>query len=79
MRTLYEVSLYKQVNVSDVQHVSLMKRRLFDLGFMKGSVVIPVLNSTKGDMCAYFVKGSIVALRKEDALKIIVSEDKEEV
>lgn len=49
-----------------------MKRRLYDLGFIKGSVVEPVSKSICGDPRAYFIKGAVIALRNDDAKGILV-------
>ena len=47
-----------------------IKRRLMDIGFNKGVIVRPVLNGKS--MRAYSVKGSVIAIRTEDASLIEV-------
>ena len=47
-----------------------IKRRLMDIGFNKGTKIKPILNSSS--MRAYNLKGSIIAVRKEDTSKIEV-------
>lgn len=47
-----------------------IKRRLMDIGFNKGVIVRPVLNGKS--MRAYSVKGSVIAIRMEDASLIEV-------
>lgn len=50
-----------------------IKRRLLDLGLVKGTSIKPVLVSPSKDPRAFEVRGSIVAIRKEDAEKITIS------
>ena len=47
-----------------------LKRRLLDLGIIKGTKIIPVLKSPSGDPTAFEVRGTLIALRKEDAILI---------
>ena len=44
-----------------------MRRRLYDLGFVPGAEVECVMRSPMGDPLAYYVSGSVIALRKNDA------------
>lgn len=53
----------------------LVRRRLLDLGFVPGTVVRAVLRSPFGDPTAYGVRGSVIALRREDADGIIIGPD----
>ena len=75
MRRLDEVTLNEKVKILDVVHEPFMKRRLLDLGFIKGNEVIPTLKHANRGICAYEVKGCMIALRQEDAKHIIVSDD----
>lgn len=50
-----------------------IRRRLLDLGIVKGTSIIPVLKSPSGDPTAFLIRGSIIALRKEDANLILVN------
>lgn len=49
-----------------------LRRRLQDLGFVKGAIVECVLESPLGDPAAYYVKGSLIALRSEESSLILV-------
>lgn len=42
-----------------------IRRRLLDLGVVKGTSIIPIFKSPFGDPIAYEIRGSLVALRKE--------------
>ncbi len=44
-----------------------IKRRLLDLGIVKGTKITPILKSPSGDPTAFFIRGSTIALRREDA------------
>lgn len=50
-----------------------IRRRLLDMGLVPGTAVSCVFKSPLGDPCAYLIRGALVALRLEDAEKIIVS------
>ena len=41
-----------------------------DLGFTEGSIVKTVRKSPLGDPTAYLIRGSIIALRQEEAAQI---------
>ena len=57
----------KLMNISAYENI---KRRLMDIGFNKGVFVKPVLEGKS--MRAYNIKGSIIAIRKEDISKVEV-------
>ena len=44
-----------------------IKRRLLDLGLIKGTKIIPVFKSPFGDPTAYEIRKTLIALRKEDS------------
>jgi DtxR family Mn-dependent transcriptional regulator len=48
------------------------RRRLFDLGFTKGTVVEANMASVGGDPIAYRVRGTLIALRSEQARLILI-------
>jgi len=49
------------------------RRRLMDLGIVPGTTMTAELSSLSGDPMAYQVRGTLVALRKEQAEQIVVS------
>ena len=60
----------------------MIRRRLLDLGIVKGTKIVPILKSPSGDPTAFSIRGSVIALRKEDAnlidvIKLDVSEIKD--
>lgn len=53
---------------------SKIRRRLFDLGFLCGTPIKCLTQSPLGDPIAYIVRGTVIALRKEDAFCILIEE-----
>lgn len=49
-----------------------IKRRLLDMGLVKGTKIKPILVSPSKDPRAFEVRSSIIAIRKEDAENVIV-------
>jgi DtxR family Mn-dependent transcriptional regulator len=52
----------------------LTRRRLMDLGLTPGVVVEASMRSALGDPVAYKVRGAVVALRREQAARVLVEE-----
>lgn len=50
-----------------------IRRRLLDLGIVQGTKIFPLLKSPSGDPTAFQIRGSLIALRKEDANSIFVT------
>lgn len=50
----------------------MMKRRLFDIGFIPGTEIECVFKSPFKDPIAYFIRGTLVALRSVNAKNIFV-------
>ena len=50
-----------------------LRRRLMDLGFVRGSHVSVGMRSPLGNPVAYVVRGTAIALRREQARQIIVT------
>ena len=48
------------------------KRRMLDLGIICNTDIEVLQKSPYGDPTAYFIRGAVIALREEDAKKIIV-------
>lgn len=74
--------MYSDKNLSDLKEgerctitsvkPSPISERLKELGFTAGTSVICRCRSFSGDPAAYYVKGTVIALRKEDAAAISV-------
>lgn len=50
------------------------RRRMLDLGIIEGTKIKVLLKSHSGDPIAYFIRGAVIALRNEDASKVLVQE-----
>lgn len=48
------------------------RRRMLDLGLIFDTVVEALLKSPAGDPVAYDIRGAVIALRSEEARKILV-------
>ncbi len=49
-----------------------IRRRMLDLGLINGTEVEALQKSPSGDPVAYEIRGAVIALRSEEASKILV-------
>lgn len=70
-KNLSNLKIGEETIIKDILLEDNIKKRLYNLGFLKGSCVKCVLKSPFKDPIAYFLKGTIIALRTEIAEKII--------
>lgn len=71
--TLDMTSPGEKVIMTGTKAESGMRRRLRDIGFCDGEVVECIMKSPLGDPSAYLVRGTLIALRKEDSRFITVT------
>lgn len=69
-QTLYDLKIGDWFLIEDIRTDKKMKQRLLDMGMIKGSLVCCVLVSPFNDPKAYLLRGTVIALRKEDLEKI---------
>lgn len=50
-----------------------VRTRLLDLGFTPGATVTYLFAAPSGDPRAYMVRGSVIALRREDAARMTLT------
>lgn len=43
-----------------------IRRRMLDLGLIKGTKIVPVFKSPSGDPVAYEIRKTLIAIRSED-------------
>ncbi|HHP51356.1 MAG TPA: ferrous iron transport protein A [Moorella mulderi] len=55
-----------------------LRQRLLDLGFLPETEVTALWRSPSGDPQAYLVRGTVIALRREEGAQIIVKQKGEE-
>ncbi len=60
--------------ILNIKTEGVARRRVLDFGMVKGSEIEAAIKSPSGDPVAYFIRGTLVALRKEDAdnIEIII-------
>ena len=63
--SLYKLPMHSHGKIENLNCTGPIKRRLLDLGLIKGTSITPILKSPSGDPIAYEVRGSVIALRKE--------------
>ena len=71
--TLNNLPLNQTGIVHHIDSKNNIKRRLLDLGLVKGAEIKPVLVSVSKDPRAFEIRGSLIAIRKENAKGICVS------
>ena len=49
-----------------------IRRRLQDIGLIKGTPVSCFLRGAAGDISAFLIRGAVIALRREDSERVIV-------
>ena len=65
--TLNELKINETGYIKDLSCPDGIKRRLLDLGLIKGTKIIPLFVSPSGDPTAYEIRKTLIALRKEDS------------
>lgn len=73
MTKLSELPLNENGIIKEINCDYKIKRRLLDLGLVRGTKIKPVLVSPSKDPRAFSVRGSIIAIRKEEAEKIEIN------
>ena len=69
---LSQLPLKENGVIEEIKCEGNIKRRLLDLGLVKGTDIVPVLVSPSKDPRAFLVRGTTIAIRKEDAENIKV-------
>ena len=69
-QNLYDLNINESLLVEKINLNKKTKQRLLDMGLIKGSIITCVFTSPFKDPKAYLIKGTVLAIRKEDALKI---------
>lgn len=73
--TLWDLKKGEEAKVNELLNDENMKRRLLDLGLSKDCKVRCVSISPLKDPKAYLIKGSVIAIRKEDSEKVIITKE----
>lgn len=70
--TLDKIMPGDSVKIININGNIEIKRRLLDLGIAPNSIIKSEFKSPFNDPVAYFIKGTTIALREEDARNIMV-------
>lgn len=70
--SLDQLLIGKKAIVMNLNAEGIARRRLLDLGLVKGASVEALHRSPYGDPIAYSIMGAVIALRNEDAAKVII-------
>jgi len=60
--------------VIELHSQGLDRRRMMDLGIVPGTTVVAEMRSPLGDPVAYRVRGALVALRREQAELVLITD-----
>ncbi|MGI5850234.1 MAG: FeoA family protein [Christensenellales bacterium] len=69
---LNNLPMGQQATVKILSLDGFTRRRMLDLGLIINTVVKALMKSPAGDPIAYDIRGAVIALRKEEASKIMV-------
>lgn len=69
---LHKSPVGKEVTVITIRFSGIQKRRILDLGIMPNTKITLLQKSPYGNPMAYLIRGAVIAIRNEDAGKIIV-------
>ena len=67
---LSQLPLNKNGIIDKIECDEGIKRRVLDMGLVKGTNIVPILVSPSGDPRAFLVRGTIIAIREDDAKNI---------
>lgn len=73
MYTLDKLKINESAFIDSIDITDNFRRRLLDLGFIKGSKITALYKSPSKNPTAYLIKGTVIAIRDEDAHKIKIS------
>lgn len=74
MRTLSSLSPGESASVECILTHKPIRRRLQDIGLIKGETVTCLQKSFFGDPTAYLVRNVVVAIRREDADEVLLGQ-----
>lgn len=70
--SLAQTEMGETVKISGLNTDGAMRRRLQDIGFTAGTSVQRLQSGPAGDPTAFYIKGTVIALRREDSACILV-------
>jgi len=70
--SLIKIPIGERAVVKKLMSIGSIRRRLQDIGLIEGTEVECLYKSPPGDPIAYLIRGAVIALRIEEAEKIMV-------
>ncbi|WP_425449130.1 FeoA family protein [Dethiothermospora halolimnae] len=70
--SLNKLSIGSTAKVEKLTAEGNARRRMLDLGLINNTTVESIMKSPAGDPIAYYIRGAVIALRKEESSKIFV-------
>ncbi len=70
--TLNELKINETKHIQNINCNQEIQKRFIVLGFIKGSKITPVLTSPSGNIRAYSIKDTLIAIRDCDAINITI-------
>ena len=74
MKSLNDLKINEEGIIVKVYTKQNIKRRLMDIGFVKGEKVKLILKNFGDNMRAYKIKNTVMALRVDDTKNILIRE-----
>ena len=72
MKNLFDLKVNENGTVEKILSSGSIKRRLLDIGLIKGTKVTCVSESPAGDPKAFLIRGAVIAIRSEDCKNILI-------
>lgn len=69
---LKDLAVGKSGTVTSLRNTGAMRRRMLDIGLTENAVVTCVGRSPAGNPAAYWIRGAVIALRKQDAADVMI-------
>jgi len=72
IKTLNTLPTGKSAKIHSLTSNNLERRRMLDFGLIPGATITALYSSPFNNPTAYLIKGTVIALRNEDAKKILI-------
>ncbi|MNM54616.1 FeoA domain protein [compost metagenome] len=73
MKRLCDFQVGEKVMIKNLLSDGLMRERMLDLGFVKGTVIEIIRKGPKNNLTVFKVRETMIALRQEESLLIEVA------
>ncbi|MEF9990568.1 MAG: FeoA family protein [Romboutsia sp.] len=73
MTKLTDIDIYTTVRVDELLSDGYLRERMLALGLTNGAIIDVLRRGPKNNLTVYNIRGAMIALRKEESDKILVS------